>query len=83
MSNKFQDDIPFQRETIEPIDKIDHIDLIALVDVYRDIAVSSKTYMVSSESERGRRTCISSWYILREKETSKIFMLCPNYEPHH
>jgi hypothetical protein len=29
----------------------------------------------------GKRTCNSSWYLPREKETSKIFMLCCNYEP--
>ena len=28
MSNKVQDDIPFQRETIEPIGPIDPIDLV-------------------------------------------------------
>jgi hypothetical protein len=39
MSNKVQDDIPFQRETIEPIDPIDHV---APVNVSRDIAVGRK-----------------------------------------
>jgi hypothetical protein len=39
MSNKVQDDIPFQRETVEPIDPIDHV---ALANVSRDIAVGRK-----------------------------------------
>jgi hypothetical protein len=39
MSNKVQDDIPFQRETVEPIDSIDPI---APVDVSIDIAVGQK-----------------------------------------
>jgi hypothetical protein len=39
MSNKVQDDIPFQRETIEPIDPIDPV---APTNVSRDIAVGQK-----------------------------------------
>jgi hypothetical protein len=39
MSSKVQDDIPFQRETVEPIDPID---LVAPVNVSRDIAVGRK-----------------------------------------
>ena len=39
MSNKVQDDIPFQRETIDPIDPINHV---AQVNVSRDIAVGRK-----------------------------------------
>jgi hypothetical protein len=50
------------------------------VDVPRDIAVGQKR---SSDSAGGRRTCNSSWYLPREQETSEIFVLCHNYEPHH
>jgi hypothetical protein len=32
--------------------------------------------MGSSDSAGGRRTCKSSWYLSREKETLEIFMLC-------
>jgi hypothetical protein len=39
MSSKVQDDIPFQRETVELIDPTD---LVALVNVSRDIAVGRK-----------------------------------------
>ena len=39
MSNKVQDDIPFQRETVKPIDPIDHV---APVNVSRDISVGQK-----------------------------------------
>ena len=39
MPNKVQYDIPFQRETIDPIDPIDSI---APVNVSRDIAVGQK-----------------------------------------
>jgi hypothetical protein len=39
MPNMVQDDIPFQRETVEPIDPID---LVAPVNVPKDIAVGRK-----------------------------------------
>jgi hypothetical protein len=42
MSNMIQDDITFQRETIEPIDQIDHVDPVAPVNVPRDIAIGQK-----------------------------------------
>ena len=42
MSNMVQDEITFQRETIELIDQIGHVDPVALVDVPRDIAVGQK-----------------------------------------
>jgi hypothetical protein len=41
MSNKVQDGIPFQRGTVEPIDLID---LVAPVNVSRDIAVGRKIF---------------------------------------
>ena len=42
MSNMVQDDIAFQRETIEPIDQIGLIDHVAQVNVPRDIAIGRK-----------------------------------------
>jgi hypothetical protein len=42
MSNMIQDDITFQRETIEPIDQIGIIDPVALVNVPIDIAIGRK-----------------------------------------
>jgi hypothetical protein len=42
MSNMVQDDITFQRETIEPVDQIGHVDPIALVNIPRDIAIGRK-----------------------------------------
>jgi hypothetical protein len=42
MSNMVQDEITFQRETIEPIDQIGLVDPVALVNVPRDIAIGRK-----------------------------------------
>jgi hypothetical protein len=42
MSNMVQDNITFQRETIEPIDQIDPVDPVAPVNVPRDIAIGQK-----------------------------------------
>jgi hypothetical protein len=42
MSNMVQDDITFQRETIEPIDQIGPVDPVAPVNVPRDIAIGRK-----------------------------------------
>jgi hypothetical protein len=39
MSNMVQDDITFQRDTIDPID---HVDLVASVNVPKDIAIGRK-----------------------------------------
>jgi hypothetical protein len=37
-----QDDITFQREIFEPIDQIDHVHPVALVNVQRDISIGQK-----------------------------------------
>jgi hypothetical protein len=72
-----------QRET-SPIDQIDHVDLVAPLNVSkRYCSRSEDTCMGSLDSAGGRRTCKSSWYLSREKETSKIFVLYCSYEPHH
>jgi hypothetical protein len=42
MSNMVQDDITFQRETIEPINHIDLVDLVARINVPRYIAIGRK-----------------------------------------
>ena len=42
MSNMVQDDITFQRETIEPIDQIGPVGPVAPVNVPRDIVIGQK-----------------------------------------
>jgi hypothetical protein len=67
-----------QRETVT-----NPIDLVALADVPRDIAVGpEEACMGSTNSVGGRGTCNSSWYIPREQETTEIFKLCFSHEPH-
>jgi hypothetical protein len=42
MSNMVQDDITFQKETVEPIDQIGLVDHVAPFNVPRDIAIGQK-----------------------------------------
>jgi hypothetical protein len=73
-----------QREIVEPIDPIDLIDHVAPVDVPRDIAVGRKRPTWAHQTlQEVEGHASSSWYLPREKETSEIFVLCRNYEPHH
>jgi hypothetical protein len=72
-----------QREIFEPIDPIDIVDPVAQLMFQRYCSRLKETCMGSSDFVGGIRTCNSSWYLPREQDTSDIFVLCCNYEPHH
>jgi hypothetical protein len=77
-------EIPFPPSTVQRETTIDPVDLVAPVDVPRDITVGHKRpSWARTNSAGGTETCNSSRYIPREKETTNIFELHFSYAPHY